>query len=48
MTMIDEWFCGICGDYARDCNCNLCPDCEHGIRGDQAECMNCGYEVDED
>lgn len=46
--MNDDGKCEVCGDYARDCDCHLCPDCEEGIRGEETECENCGYEVDED
>ena len=45
--MNDEGKCEVCGDYARDCDCHLCPVCEEGIRADETEC-ECGYEVDED
>lgn len=46
MTMNDDETCATCGDYARDCDCHLCPECEEAIRGDEETCENCGYECD--
>ena len=40
--------CSYCNDYARDCSCHLCPSCENGIKGDESECIHCGFEVDDD
>ena len=48
MTTMDNGRCEVCGDYARDCGCHLCPECEEAIRGDETECENCGYEVDDE
>jgi hypothetical protein len=44
--MRDDGKCSVCGDWARDCDCHLCPDCEEGIRADELECSSCGYECD--
>jgi hypothetical protein len=44
--MMSNGKCSYCDDYARDCDCHLCPSCENGIKGNEAECNHCGYEVD--
>jgi hypothetical protein len=38
--------CTVCRDYARDCDCHICPVCEEGIRGDETACGYCDYECD--
>jgi hypothetical protein len=42
----DTGKCTVCGDYARDCDCHLCPVCEEGIRNDDTACGYCDYECD--
>jgi hypothetical protein len=36
--------CSVCKDWARDCNCWICPESEEELRGDENECA-CGYEL---
>lgn len=42
----DTGKCLVCGDYARDCDCHLCPVCEGGIPGGDDVCGSCDYECD--
>lgn len=40
-TVTPNGKCSLCGDYARDCSCTECPNCERGfIDGDEL-CPDC-------